>query len=97
MGEFGRTLKLNAQAGRDHWPRAGFVALAGGGPGGQIGATDPHGESPTDRPISRRMSREHPATAVSIRPRNCIPAGRPCDSPRGWIHQGTLGLTGILC
>jgi len=54
MGEFGRTPKLNAAAGRDHWPRAGFVCLAGGGVrGGQIiGATDPHGEVPADRPIS---------------------------------------------
>jgi len=54
MGEFGRTPKLNALAGRDHWPRAGFVCLAGGGVrGGQvIGATDAHGEVPSDRPVS---------------------------------------------
>ena len=54
MGEFGRTPKLNAAGGRDHWPRAGFVCLAGGGVrGGQvIGATDAHGEVPADRPIS---------------------------------------------
>lgn len=54
MGEFGRTPKLNAAAGRDHWPRAGFACLAGGGVrGGQlIGATDAHGEVPADRPIS---------------------------------------------
>jgi uncharacterized protein (DUF1501 family) len=53
MGEFGRTPKLNAQAGRDHWPRAGFVCLAGGGVRGGhvIGATDAHGESPIERPI----------------------------------------------
>jgi hypothetical protein len=53
MGEFGRTPKLNAQAGRDHWPRAGFVCLAGGGVrGGQVlGATDAHGESPSEKPI----------------------------------------------
>jgi hypothetical protein len=53
MGEFGRTPKLNAQAGRDHWPRAGFVCLAGGGvKGGQvIGATDGFGEVPVARPV----------------------------------------------
>jgi uncharacterized protein (DUF1501 family) len=53
MGEFGRTPKLNAQAGRDHWPRAGFACLAGGGVrGGQvIGATDAYGESPIERPV----------------------------------------------
>ena len=54
MGEFGRTPKLNSQGGRDHWPRAFSVVLAGGGiRGGQvIGKTDGHGERPTDRPIS---------------------------------------------
>jgi uncharacterized protein (DUF1501 family) len=53
MGEFGRTPKLNSAAGRDHWPRAGFALLAGGGlPAGRvIGATDPHGEAPVDRPV----------------------------------------------
>jgi hypothetical protein len=54
MGEFGRTPKLNATGGRDHWPRAGCVCLAGGGvQGGRvIGATNPFGEVPTDRPVS---------------------------------------------
>ncbi len=53
MGEFGRTPKLNALGGRDHWPRAGFVCLAGGGvKGGQvIGATNSFGELPVDRPV----------------------------------------------
>jgi hypothetical protein len=53
MGEFGRTPKLNSSAGRDHWPRAGFACLAGGGVrGGQlIGSTDAHGETPDDRPV----------------------------------------------
>ncbi|MBM3839685.1 MAG: DUF1501 domain-containing protein [Verrucomicrobia bacterium] len=54
MGEFGRTPKINAIGGRDHWPRAGFVCLAGGGvKGGQvIGATNAYGEVPVDRPVS---------------------------------------------
>jgi hypothetical protein len=53
MGEFGRTPKLNSQGGRDHWPRAGSVCLAGGGVrGGQvIGATDAYGEVPVERPV----------------------------------------------
>lgn len=53
MGEFGRTPKLNATAGRDHWPRAGFVCLAGGGVrGGQvIGATNAFGEVPVESPV----------------------------------------------
>lgn len=54
MGEFGRTPKLNARAGRDHWPRVFSVALAGGGiRGGQvIGASDATGESPAERPVT---------------------------------------------
>ncbi|MES2921552.1 MAG: DUF1501 domain-containing protein [Verrucomicrobiota bacterium] len=53
MGEFGRTPKLNAIGGRDHWPRAGSVLMAGGGVrGGQvIGATNEFGEFPVDRPV----------------------------------------------
>ncbi|MGE0756400.1 MAG: DUF1501 domain-containing protein [Pirellulaceae bacterium] len=47
-GEFGRTPKINANAGRDHWPRAMFVLLAGGGMrGGQVlGASSDKGETP---------------------------------------------------
>ncbi len=54
MGEFGRTPKLNAAGGRDHWPRVFSVAMAGGGvSGGQVvGASDGVGESPKDRPVS---------------------------------------------
>ncbi len=54
MGEFGRTPKLNARGGRDHWPRVFSVVLAGGGvPGGQIvGSSDRVGESPRDNPVS---------------------------------------------
>ena len=53
MGEFGRTPKINNIGGRDHWPRAGSVCLAGGGVrGGQlIGATDSYGEMPSERPV----------------------------------------------
>jgi len=45
LGEFGRTPKVNKDAGRDHWPFAMSVVMAGAGiPGGQIvGATDAKG------------------------------------------------------
>lgn len=47
-GEFGRTPKINPNAGRDHWPRAMFSLLAGGGiRGGQVvGASDDKGMGP---------------------------------------------------
>ena len=45
LGEFGRTPKINKDGGRDHWPHAMSVLMAGAGvPGGQvIGATDRDG------------------------------------------------------
>jgi uncharacterized protein (DUF1501 family) len=53
MGEFGRTPRVNLQAGRDHYPDAFNLALAGGGvKGGQvIGATSATGSEVSDRPI----------------------------------------------
>ncbi len=52
-GEFGRTPRINAKGGRDHWPATQSILLAGGGmQGGQvIGATDRHGGAPADRPV----------------------------------------------
>lgn len=53
-GEFGRTPKINAKAGRDHYPRSMCCILGGGGiKGGQVvGESDAKGEQPKDRPIS---------------------------------------------
>jgi hypothetical protein len=53
-GEFGRTPKINERAGRDHWPRAFSVLMAGGGVrGGQVlGASDDQGMGPAGEPIT---------------------------------------------
>jgi hypothetical protein len=55
-GEFGRTPRINRDAGRDHWAPANSVLLAGGGmtTGQVIGATDKFGGYPTERPIHYR-------------------------------------------
>ncbi|WP_083670070.1 DUF1501 domain-containing protein [Singulisphaera sp. GP187] len=52
-GEFGRTPRLNAAGGRDHWPSVWSAVLAGGGTqGGQvIGASDKIASTPSDRPV----------------------------------------------
>lgn len=52
-GEFGRTPKINANAGRDHWSNVFSVMLAGGGlkPGQVLGTSSKNGEEPLDRPI----------------------------------------------
>jgi hypothetical protein len=54
LGEFGRTPKINKNAGRDHHGRANSVLLFGAGiPGGQvIGRTDAGGDSPVERPVT---------------------------------------------
>jgi hypothetical protein len=53
MGEFGRTPKINANAGRDHWQYCYSIAAAGAGiQGGQvIGASDAQGAHPRTRPF----------------------------------------------
>jgi hypothetical protein len=54
MGDMGRTPRVNARAGRDHWPQCGFCLLAGGGtkPGIVLGASDKTAAYPKDRPVS---------------------------------------------
>lgn len=53
-GEFGRTPKINTRGGRDHWPRAMFVLLGGGGfkGGAVLGASDENGMGPADKAIT---------------------------------------------
>ena len=53
FAEFGRTPRVNPAGGRDHWPQCYTVYFAGGGvKGGQaVGASDPIGGVPADRPV----------------------------------------------
>ena len=53
-GEFGRSPKINPDAGRDHYGNVFSAMLAGGGiRGGQTyGASDKHGAFPADNPVS---------------------------------------------
>lgn len=54
MGDFGRTPKINGDAGRDHWPPCNSVVLAGGGiRGGQVvGESDSQAAYPVSRPVT---------------------------------------------
>ena len=54
MGEFGRTPRMNSNAGRDHWGNTFSVLFGGGGMrmGQTIGRSSPRGEHVVDRPIS---------------------------------------------
>ena len=55
-GEFGRTPKINKDAGRDHWPNVAGALLAGGGMrcGQVIGSTTRWGEDAKTRPVHFR-------------------------------------------
>ncbi len=52
--EFGRSPKLNGDAGRDHWPKVFSVVLAGGGVkrGAVVGSSGPTAMEPADSPVS---------------------------------------------
>jgi hypothetical protein len=52
-GEFGRTPRINAKAGRDHWPAVGMAILAGGNfrTGQVIGSTDRNAAEAASRPV----------------------------------------------
>jgi hypothetical protein len=54
LGEFGRTPKISAQVGRDHWPPVNLALLAGGGmrTGQVIGATDRIAGEAVARPVT---------------------------------------------
>jgi hypothetical protein len=81
MGEFGRTPVINAGAGRDHFPHAWSVVLAGGGiRGGQaVGRTSTDGLEVDGRPTSAPDLMATVFRALGINPRKQNPSnvGRP--------------------
>jgi hypothetical protein len=81
MGEFGRTPKINNNAGRDHFPGAWTTVLAGGGiKGGQaIGRTSGDGLKVEERPVSVPDLLATVCHALGIDPRtqNVSNVGRP--------------------
>jgi len=81
MGEFGRTPRINPNTGRDHFPRAFNVALAGAGiRGGQvIGNTSADGMDVRERPVSVADLFCTFCQALKINPRkeNMSGLGRP--------------------
>jgi uncharacterized protein (DUF1501 family) len=81
MGEFGRTPKINARAGRDHFAAAWTCVLAGGGiRGGQAyGRTTPDGMAVADNPVSPGALLATLCAALGIDPagQNTNEMGRP--------------------
>ncbi len=81
MGEFGRTPKINKDAGRDHWAPAGSMLFAGAGVhGGQvIGATDREGSRATENAVAPADVAATIYRAIGVDPNRELhsPDGRP--------------------
>jgi len=80
-GEFGRTPKINSNAGRDHWPQVMGAMIAGGGlrMGQAVGASSDKGERPQDRPVTVPQALATIYRQLGIGPAMPFPngAGRP--------------------
>ena len=80
-GEFGRTPKVNKNAGRDHWPAVMSALVAGGGlkMGQAVGASTDKGERPKDNPLTVPRVLSTIYGALGIDPARTFPngAGRP--------------------
>jgi hypothetical protein len=91
--EFGRTPRINTMAGRDHWPQAFSIVMAGGGlkRGLTIGATDKQAASVIDRPITPSDMAATLLTALGIDPDITLhtPLGRPVQLAGGGrtVHE----------
>jgi hypothetical protein len=80
-GEFGRTPRVNSNAGRDHWAPVMSAMVAGGGMrmGQTIGASTARGERPQDRPYTVPQVLATLYRAIGIDPATTFPngTGRP--------------------
>jgi len=80
-GEFGRTPKINGNAGRDHWSPAMSAMVAGGGlkMGQMVGASTAKGERPKDNPVTVPQLMGTLYRAIGIDPAQTFPngSGRP--------------------
>ena len=91
--EFGRSPRINEMAGRDHWPQAFSIVMAGGGlkRGLTIGATDKQAASVIDRPITPSDMAATLLTALGIDPDVTLhtPLGRPVQLAGGGraVHE----------
>lgn len=86
-GEFGRTPKINKNAGRDHWGQCYSMVLAGGGVrGGQVyGASDKHAAYVKESPVRPEDIGATMLHAFGFPPEAEIfdPTGRPVRSSKG--------------
>lgn len=81
LAEFGRTPRVNPTGGRDHWPQCWTSYFAGGGvQGGRaVGASDPIGGYPAERPVdpSQVVATIFHSLGLDLEAHLPGPAGRP--------------------
>ena len=92
--EFGRTPKVNGNAGRDHWGPCNTIWFAGGGvPGGQVyGSSDKQAAYPADSPVSPPDVTATIFHLLGIEPHTAIHdrEGRPHTISHGRVIEGLL-------
>lgn len=91
LAEFGRTPKINPAGGRDHWPQAWTVWLAGGGiHGGRVvGQTDETGGFPVDRPVttSEVVATIYRSLGIDLEQMLPGPSKRPVPVVDSGVHE----------
>jgi hypothetical protein len=94
-GEFGRSPRINPDAGRDHYGNVFSAMLAGGGiRGGQVyGASDRHGAFPADNPVSPAAFAATLYHCLGVEPDREVPnrLGQPTKITEGQPVAGLLG------
>jgi hypothetical protein len=94
MGEMGRTPRINAKAGRDHWPQCGFSLLAGGGVKSWIvyGESDAQAAWPKSCPVSPADLVSTVYLLLGIDPHTTVPdrTGRPVAISHGGEPIGEI-------
>jgi uncharacterized protein (DUF1501 family) len=87
MGEFGRTPRINGDAGRDHWARSWSVVLGGAGMKGglAVGQTSSDGTSVETEPYTSQdvMATVCRALGISLETTFTTPSGRPMKIANG--------------
>jgi uncharacterized protein (DUF1501 family) len=92
--EFGRTPKINKDAGRDHWPKVFSVVLAGGGfkQGCVFGSSNATASEPDSEPIEPAdlFATIYHLLGIDFHKRLMAPGNRPIDIVRGGKVRGNL-------
>lgn len=93
--EFGRTPKINATAGRDHWPRVFSTVMAGGGikAGSVYGSSNATASEPEDDPLTVPdwATTVYKCLGIAAEKELMAPGGRPIE-----IVDGGQVKTGLL-